>query len=329
MNSSTSIFDSVYEARWRRVLCQYAAWTLGLGLLLAVLAIGLDPYDTGRFALFGSHGVPKFGQRMVAASLARQPHYDMAIIGNSAMQLLDPAQFEKYGRKAVSLAMPGTGPKEQLVVAEWFIKHHPNYAVLVFGIDDRWCESGHSPRLTHPFPFWLYGGDTGDYLSHVLEAKNLEAAIRKLKIMSGLDEPLRADGYNDYDTGKTWDRAGFRERLNGPNEEGDPQPLTPPPYRFEAAPILQDFLMHLPLGTRVILIVPPQYRPPLKGDAVLKQNACEATYRDVAAHVMNAQFINFNTQKGLTYRDVDYWDRLHYRARVAREMEKKIGKILN
>ena len=62
----------------------------------------------------------------------------------------------------------------------------------MIGIDERWCEVNHPPRLTHPFPFWLYGESTFDYVSNMMQYKSLEAASRKIKLILGKTEAAPA-----------------------------------------------------------------------------------------------------------------------------------------
>src|SRR5258707_13324971 len=112
MSSSISISE---PAGWRRVLWAYPVACLLMAALTAVAIAVLHPYDTGRFALFKSYGVPGFGQRFVAASLARAPDTQAAILGNSTMQLIDPGRLtEQTGWRFVSLTMTYTGPVEQI-----------------------------------------------------------------------------------------------------------------------------------------------------------------------------------------------------------------------
>src|SRR5690242_7716763 len=156
MNSSISASE---PRRWRRLLALYLASVLALGGITAALMLALDPYDTGRFSLFSEVGVPNFGPRLTAASRARRQEMDTAIIGNSTIQLIDPARLSSQsGRRAVSLTIPGTGPTEQLVIARYFLDHHraSRLHALVFGIDGTWCAA--RLVLLNPFPFWLYDG---------------------------------------------------------------------------------------------------------------------------------------------------------------------------
>ena len=144
MNSSTSTSD---PAAWRRVLWAYPVACLLFALLAVAVIVGLDPYDTGRFALFGDYGVPGFGQRLTGASEARARDTEAAVLGNSTMQLLDPERLtELTGWRFVSLTMTYTGPTEQLAIARWLVRHHdgirgPALKGLVLGIDTTWCQS--------------------------------------------------------------------------------------------------------------------------------------------------------------------------------------------
>src|SRR6476620_4503614 len=101
MNLSTSISEPLH---WRRLLRRYVASTLIVGAAVMGLLLTLDPYDTGRFSLLPAHGVANFGQRLAFASVARRPDVDAAIIGNSTIQLIDPARLSRLiGHNVVSL----------------------------------------------------------------------------------------------------------------------------------------------------------------------------------------------------------------------------------
>lgn len=322
MNSSISISES----GWHALLRRYAFWTVIFGLMIAVFVIGLDPYDLGHFALFGNYGVPHFGQRLAVASLGRQAQYDTAIIGNSTLQLIDPQRLAAKGIHAVSLTIPGTGPLEQLSVAKWFVRHHPGdkTRALIIGIDQRWCEANRPPDLIHPFPFWLYGAGMDDYVVNMMSYQTLELATRKIGLMLGRAQPLRSDGYNDYDADRIWSRESFLERISAPPEEGAVEAGTPP-YDFAAASLLRDFLAQLSSATVVVLAMPPQFRPDQDGNAGAQRKACEKTYKTLIAQRPHTQFLDFLTRPDLTLREDDYWDHEHYRSRVARVMETRMA----
>lgn len=317
-----SIFTS--RTGWGRLIRLYILWVVAIGCVLGAVIITLDPYDSGRFALFGAHGVPHFGQRLADVSLGRQPQFDAAIIGNSTMQLIEPAHLAVKGIHAVSLTIPGTGPLEQISIARWFVRHHKAPRMIVIGLDRRWCELARAPDLTHPFPFWLYGNDTGDYIVNMMSYQGLEHASRKIGLMLGKAKPLPADGYNNYQAAFVWDRAGFRKRLKEPDqEEGDI--IGAPPYEFNAAPLLRDFLKSLPRATAVILAMPPEFRPEVDRKALRQHQACEKSYAALAAARPHTQLVDFLADADLTTQEDDYWDRRHYRSRIAGVMEEGIA----
>jgi hypothetical protein len=331
MNSSTS----TSELGWTKLILGYFAWTLTLGLAVGGAIIGLDPYDTGRFAAFGDHGVPQFGQRLSFASLARNPEFNSAIIGNSTMQLLDPARISVAdGDRVVSLAIPGTGPLEQLSVARWFMRHHeqPAARALIIGLDGRWCDTDQAPQLTNPFPFWLYSPDVTDYIVHVMQYQSLESAARKVRLLLGLVEPARADGYHDYDVGRSWDRASFQQRVGSLGEDGtagiEPKPAVAPTTDFPAAALLRDFLKELPDAVRVVMVIPPQFRPLSNGVEAVRSKHCEQTFGAFVGQRPRTLLLNFLARDALTQRDEDYWDTLHFRAPIARVMEAEIAAAL-
>jgi len=233
---------------------------------------------------------------------------------------------------AVSLTIPGTGPREQLAVAGYFLRHHPGNQTraLVIGIDGRWCAANREPDLQHPFPFWLYDGDTGDYLVNMMQMQSLESATRKIRLLLGRVPPLRADGYNDYDAGRSWDRVGFIERLAVPAEDAGSAEAAAPPYHFAAADMLKDFLARLPEDVTVVLVMPPKFHPDLgvKRSAGSEHRACASAFRTLAARRPYTRLLDFLTHGDLTAHEDDYWDRDHYRARVAREMEQGIGVVV-
>lgn len=308
-------------------------------LWLAILAglLALDPYDTGRFALLGGRGVPRFGQRLVAASLARAPAVDAAIIGNSTIQLVDPARLAaESGLHVVSLAVPGTGPLEQLAVAGWLRRRHSGSALraIVLGIDAGWCRADGRLAPLNPFPFWLYGRSRLGYALHMMRLQSLDHAGRKLKLLLGWAPPAPADGYNDYDTGHAWDRLAFEDRLGGGAGDGAAgegaagEGAAPD---FAALPLLTRFLGELSPQTAVLLVFPPRYRkglPPAGTAAARRLAACKAGLEGIAAGRPRTSVLDFAREGEIADREANFWDAIHYRSPVARAMEGKIAPAL-
>ncbi len=224
MSSSTSSSDIALDAaptpEWGRWLATFLG-TLGVagGLLLAVIFV-VDPYDSG-FGLLGIRGVDDASPRTANASRARDPQFDAAVIGNSTGQLIKPSELSQLaGARFVQLTTPGTGPREQLAMMDYFARHHPKVGALVITADAGWCMRDPALPLQHPFPFWLYGESRFDYVSHMFSSRALRHSWRRLMILAGRRQPAAADGYWDYEK-------------EGP---GEFQPATVPPRRWRAGP---------------------------------------------------------------------------------------------
>jgi hypothetical protein len=302
-----------------------------VGAVLAALLLALDPYDTGRFALLPAHGVANFGQRLAFASVARRADADTAIIGNSTIQLIDPKRLSRLtGHRAVSLAVPGTGPVEQLALADYFRRHHQANADLtvVFGIDQSWCTTANPITPSHPFPFWLYSNDRLDYVFNMMRYKTIEATARRLKLLAGFERPAPRDGYHDYDTGKIWHAPEFAELpAIGETSAGS----VPTAADFTAIPLLRHFLATLDPSAHVVLLVPPRYVsaiPSPGSTAAAELEACKDAYRRLAETRPNTWMLDFLIDSPFARREDDFWDAIHYRRPVARTIENRLADVL-
>ena len=123
MSSSTSSSESPAWGRWLATFLAMAA--LGAGVIFALVML-VDPYDSGRFGLIGIKGISDESPRTANASRGRDPQFNAAVFGNSTGQLLKPAELSQAtGARFVQLTVPGTGPREQIALLRWFVRHHP------------------------------------------------------------------------------------------------------------------------------------------------------------------------------------------------------------
>jgi hypothetical protein len=244
------------------------------------------------------------------------------------------------GGSFVSLAIPGTGPYEQLLVLGWFLRHHRgSVRTVVIGLDAGWCDA---PRAfgpageTYPFPAWLYADKPWPYLGHMFSYKSLEAGIRRLAVISGHAPAARADGFNDYEAGKSYDPNAARRRIAAGGAENDEAAeaaaaspvMAPPPDagrpEFDA---LADMLKGLPGGVYVALVFPPREAsilPPPGGDAARLVASCKARARALAQSHPDLRVIDF-LKNGALSRPENFWDGIHYRGTVARQIEAAIA----
>ncbi len=330
MSSSTSISEAT---RWPRVLRSYGVACLALGLVLGVILIAVDPYDTGRLAVLTGYGVPELGQRLSGASIGREPDAEVAILGNSTIQLLDPARLTALtGLHFVSLAVAGTGPLEQLTVADWFWRHHqgssgPAAMAVIFGLDQTWCQSDGELAVNNPFPFWLYSDSILTYAVNLLRLKTFEEVERKLKLVFGRTTPLRRDGYRDYDTGHQWDENEARRNFAAAVSAG----VEPAVIDFAAVPRLQRFLDALPATATALLIFLPRHHsalPPAGSAAEHVQMLCKAAFAALVRQRPDTILVDLLTDGPLARDDRGFWDQIHYRPQIARVIEDQIAETL-
>ena len=131
------------------------------------------PMTADASGILGIRGVDDASPRTANASRARDPQFDSAVIGNSTGQLLKPSELSGLtGRSFVQLTVPGTGPREQLAIMDFFVRQHPQVGALVIVTDASWCQRDPALPMQHPFPFWLYGESTlGLHRPTVLHAR--------------------------------------------------------------------------------------------------------------------------------------------------------------
>ncbi|RZN15452.1 hypothetical protein CWO90_41550 [Bradyrhizobium sp. Leo121] len=293
-------------------------------LLLYALMILVDPYDTGKFGFLGIDGVDDRNTLTSAASRARDPNFDSAIIGNSTAQMLEPTELSKAtGLNFVQLYMTGGNPHEQLMLLDFFLRHHKRVRALVFVVDPWWCH--HVPIQSPPgtFPDWLYGESSLPYATHLLSWTTIERTFQRLSIGLGWHQRRDPTGFFSYED--IWLPGTFRE-ISPPR---DPPPaatvaereMLPDVARLDAA------VKKLPAETSVVIVVPPtlQSKMPQPGTpAAADREACNAALKRVVAGRPNSNFINYRIDNALTRDRANFADFIHYRPSIASKIQEGI-----
>lgn len=305
----------------------------------------IDPYGSGRLIGLNETAVPTLSPRLTNAARARDPAFDAAVIGNSTIQLLNPKRLDALtGLKFVQLTIPGTGPAEQLAILELFARHHPGgVRGIVLGIDaawSSWCRPGADPNartVSYPFPFWLYGDSDLDYVLNLPSLRTVNHAMRRIEMLLGWRGRSRADGYNDYEIGRVHNAAEVKARIEGRQtvaeieideaDRGDQAPGAENGY-----PVLERLAAALKaLGpeVKIAVVIPPVYSG---ADAPDSQRADVAACRVAAeaafAGFANAAILDFRRGGPVTQDIANFWDRIHYRHKVAELMERAIADAL-
>jgi hypothetical protein len=323
MGLPTSTSDRPDE--WARSLAAcLGALVIGAALLFAVM-IAVDPYDTGRFGWLGIDGIDDRNTHTAAASRARDPEFDSAVIGNSTAQMLNPADLSRAtGLRFVQLYMTGGSPREQLAVLDFFLRNHQRIGALVFVTDPFWCS--HQPIETPPgrFPYWLYDNNALTYATRLLSWPAIEHVSQRISIGLGWRPRNEPNGYFSYED--IWPPGVFRE-VNRPR---DPVPAATAAGRdvFPEIALLDAAVKRLPAGVAVVLVVPPTVHSTIAQPgtaAAAEREACNAALKRVVAGRPHSNFINYRIDNALTRDTQNFADFIHYRPIIADKMAEGIA----
>lgn len=335
MISSTSSSDLAAAPAYGRWLIAWVV-TFATALALAwVFLLLVDPYDSGRFSPLPQSASFDANARTADASRGRNTAFDSAIIGNSTAIALDPRRLSELGgakMRFVQLSIVKTGPREQLTVLGWFISHHAKIGAVVLVADRTWC-SADETVLPAPFPFWLYGSDA-EYLRHLLSWHSLELSFRRIRLALGLRDPARRlDGYWDYEGenmrafpqppptlrhAENTDTGELEERMLGPQTF---------PYINRLAETVAD----LPPSSAFVVVVPPMFSSALPAPHSLeaaRMAQCNAALAQAATSRTGGLFLNFVADNEISRDPTNFIDAIHYRAKLARYMEKSISEAI-
>ena len=295
------------------------------------LAVAVDPYDTGRSNLLARAGVRPQGPRTASASRDRDPTFAGAILGNSHIQLVDPARLTREtGIPFVQLSVPGTGPKEQLALAAWFLRHHPKPRALVIAVDDAWCRDDPTLANALPFPFWLLSPERAEYWRGLLRLPVAEEIVARLGWLARRD-PARArpDGYWDYEPDYLRQGAPDAPRFAAARAAVPPDAAAPGTIGpFPAAERLRALLAGLPPGMAVVVVRPPILAAGLPRPGTpraVAEEACRAALAEATRGRPGAVLLDRRID-GPDARDPSlFFDQSHYRQPLARRLEDAIA----
>jgi len=301
---------------------------------LVALAYAVDPYDSGRATLFAKPAVRPQGPRTAAASRGRDPAYDAAVVGNSHVQLLSPVRLkEKTGLDFVQLAVPATGPKEHLVLVDWFLRHHAAPRALVLGTDASWCTGDPTLANAKPFPFWLFSANPLAYARGLVRLDILEELPRRFGYVFGKKAArARPDGYWDYEAdylGLGYEtNPALRERLE---EHPSDAVATNAAGRFPAAEALRELAAALPQDAALVLVFPPNYitfQPAPGTPRAAADEACKAALKAAVASRPSTTVIDWRVDRPENRDPTLYFDQTHFRQPLAQAVENDVAAAL-
>jgi hypothetical protein len=321
---SSSISSSDTDPGWGRSLLACLGTLIGAALLVLALMVVVDPYDSGKLGLLGIDGVDNRLTQITAASRARNPDFNAAILGNSTAQMIEPAELSRAtGLRFVQLYTTGSSPREQLAVFDFFLRNHGEVGALVIAADPGWCVHARPKEEGAPFPYWLYDKSVVTYAVRLISWQAIEQAFQRLSIGFGRRPRMNPDGFVSYED--IWPPGRFSE-TNAPR---DPAIAASAEQRvvFPEIAALQDVIHKLRADVPVVIIVPPTFAatvPKAGTETALERSACDAALRKVVAGRPRSNFVNYRVDNELTRDRDNFADFIHYRPILARKIEQGI-----
>jgi hypothetical protein len=311
---------SPLERAYRR--CALAFLTVFFGGIAVTYAFLLvtDPYDTGRFATPMPPGVSDIERRTAAASRGRDPRFNAAIFGNSRTFMLDPQRLSQAtGLSFVSLGTPAAGPRQELLVARYFLRFHPAAAAMVFSMDERWCSHDPTMPQTIAFPSWLYRSNA-EYLANLLSTRAFNAARVRIRLAMGQVAPTDPRGFADYEAGKVWN---FHPPEVGEATAGTAGVAVEANTYFPALEAFDGLLAELPPHSRFVIMMPPLYHtglPRQGSQEAADLFACKAALGRRLGR-QGAAFLDYQVDGPMVRDPKNFMDMVHYRRPEARLIE--------
>ena len=300
------------NAAWCRYAIAFLTAFVGcLGAIFAFVLL-LDPFGVSPMSLPLNRALVTV-QRYTYPQVIRSRQFDSLLVGTSTSMLLDPQNLnEPFQARFANLSLAAGTAWEQKTLVDLFLREVKRPKVLVFSIDDAWCEQhADRNRITfRGFPEWLYDDSRwNDYL-HLLNRIALMSAIRSLRFHLGLYSPTtRSDGLDTFlppDTEYDLDRA--RQHLAVAKAHDRTA------FEFPALPWLDEILSRVPSDTRKVIAFMPVHVSLQKDDQAFA--LCKTRITEIGRQ-RGATVIDWRIPSPVTQDDSNYWDPLHYRLAIA------------
>lgn len=322
---------------WPRFTRFLLASALAIGGSVYAFILVMDPYMNVPFSPGLARAPVSTNQRFAYPALARDPAFDSVIIGTSTVRLLDPARLGRLlDARFVNLAMNSATAYEQSRMLGLFVRHHPDAAYVVVGVDETWCNrSTEVARYTfRDFPEWMYDDSRWNDLLYLFNDKALENAVRMAELLAGAREPkYRPDGFRDF--AAEFERRGLApvgERLYaGGRHDVTERRVTPTrartEWRFTLIEELRAMLAAAPAGARTLVLFPPLHANHVAGRVELFAE-CKGRVVALADAIDNVEVLDLLHISALTREDARYFDPVHFDREVAARVEDDIARAL-
>jgi hypothetical protein len=316
----------------------------GPALLLSVFLfiVTIDPYKVLPWSYQSKPQIAEDTQRYFLPMLLRTRSFDSFIFGSSTGGLIDPIGMNvELGGHFINLAIGDGRAWEQLELLRLVQRQFPRPKQLVFTFDWVWCIPAMSreQREIDRFPMWIYQSPTWLNVVRLLNENALKHSIKIVRMLALKTPPIiRDDGYLVFTPPESsFDLRKARVALYGSPDPPAKTASAPPAavvteeirngWRFPALDQLETALADFPSATQVIFIGMPVHvtAQPVPGSL---EEAREAACKLRASRIADSRsglFIDFRLHSAITENDENYWDPLHYRLAIARNLVSAIG----
>lgn len=316
---------------WKSFLKLFFASLVAMSGAIYLLFLGVDPFDSGRLTNSPGIGIVADVPRYAAASLGRDATFNSAVIGNSHGQELDPTRLSNdRALSFIQLTVSATGPREQMAVLRWFVRHHQRIGAIVMVADAVWCTGDRSLPPISPFPFWLYDDNSAKYLLHVFQTPSLVRVWRRALLSLGVLTRTRRDGYSDYEQDPALQAREFRPNIPVGFRPAPPM-VRAPEEPLPAVELLRTALADIDADVPLIVVIPPMFFSalPAAGSADADHLAqCKGALFELVGERSRGAFLDFAVDDETARNPDNFFDLKHYRSPVARLMEARIASAL-
>jgi len=318
------------QAPWRRFALNFAIAAAALTLMLFGFNVTLDPFGIRASPTHAPTPLMDVNQRFMYPQVVRSGQFDSGVFGTSTIRLLDPKRLDRaFGGKFANFGMNAATPWEQLQLATLFIRQEPAPKVLIFGLDETWCEAdADRKKLTfRTFPPWLYDDEPWKGYPELLNLTTLEIAGRVALHRLGLmRERLPPNGYEIfvpdealYDLSRARENIRTMARARSETWSGPARTARAAAAPFPALDWLDEALTKMRPTAPVLLAFMPVHAsllPPPGSEGDRREMACKARAAELG-RTHNAAVLDFRFRSPVTVDDANYWDGLHYRIGIA------------
>ncbi|WP_232629974.1 hypothetical protein [Methylobacterium sp. Leaf118] len=324
--------DSAGTRDWAGFARLFVRAVVSLLVGYLALAFAVDPYDSGRSTLLSAGAVRPQGPRTAAALRGRDPAFEGAVLGNSHIQLIEPARLTAAtGIPFVQLSIPAIGPSEQLALMGWFVRNHPRPQAMILSLDDYWCTDDPTLPNDKPFPFWLYSHDPFAYARGLLRWPVAQEVVGRIGWLLGARRrQAQADGWWDYEPDYRYLESLDGERFRATRETPAPEEATPGRAGpgFPAAERLGEALAALPEALALVAVLPPIYavgRARPGSPRAQAEAACRSALEKALRRHGRSTLVDGRRERPALHDPALFFDQTHYRLALARSLADEIA----